>query len=446
MRISGTTGIVAALLALGAVGGGVFVFRNMQETRRQELQLQAQQVKLKAREADAKAKEGEARARESEARKAEAERKRSEAEAEAKRTDLATKRQEEANLKERSAADAAAAKRAEAERKRSEAEIAKAEAVKKAAEAEQIAQAKKAEVEAVALRRVEEERRKAEIDYAKTAAAKSIADAALAKSENERKTAEATAAAEHDRKLRMYSRANTSRAELLALQRAEHLLALEESGALQEPNGMDNGGGVEAGTSEMQKDESCTNVAVTVVWPVETASQSPAEKRVEDVRERLDNRARATSSAAARRHIDNFAALVRKATAEGRVADAAYYRATLISLVPDYVSVYRELMEDARKSGEGKVAERRLGELVELVPPWQRISVFVQLIHHDEAYYSRMLAGRINKDEYVKTFRKICDEVRRDKGDRDERDAKVEHFCKILATYVPDFEDSTEWK
>ena len=37
MRISGTTGLVVALLVLGAVGGGAFVFRSMQETERQKL-------------------------------------------------------------------------------------------------------------------------------------------------------------------------------------------------------------------------------------------------------------------------------------------------------------------------------------------------------------------------------------------------------------------------
>ena len=43
-------------------------------------------------------------------------------------------------------------------------------------------------------------------------------------------------------------------------------------------------------------------------------------------------------------------------------------------------------------------------------------------------------------------FRKIYDAARRDKGDRDERDEKVAHICRVLATYVPDFERSPEWK
>lgn len=128
------------------------------------------------------------------------------------------------------------------------------------------------------------------------------------------------------------------------------------------------------------------------------------------------------------------------------MADANYYRATLISLVPDYVSIYRELVEEARKAKDEEVAGRRLDELISLIPSWQRVAVFVQLIRQDETYYSRMLAGRVEKGEYVKAFRKIYDEARRDKGDRDERNAKVEHICKVLATYVPDYEKTTEWK
>lgn len=445
MRISGTTGLVVALLALGIVGGGAFAYRSMQETERQRLLTKAQEAKLETRKADAKAKEAEEKAKEAEARKAEAERKRAEAEAEAKKTALAAKKQDETNLKEKAAADAAAAKRAQAEKAAADAAAAKALAEKESAEAEQVAQTKKAEAEAVALKRAEEERRKAESDYAKTAAAKSIADAALAKSENERKAAEAAAATEHDRKLRMYARANTSRAELLALQRAEKLLALEESGALgsaDEAN--DTGESPEAEPSLPA--ESATNAVVAVAWPAIGAAQTPADKKVAEARKILEDKAFSERNRGARRHIDDFGALIAKAVAEKRVADANYYRRTLVSLVPDYVAIYRELVEEARKADDAKTAGRRLDELISLIPSWQRVAVFVQLIRQDETYYSRMLAGRVQKGEYVKAFRKIYDEARRDKGDRDDRDAKVEHIRKVLATYVPDFENVTEWK
>lgn len=445
MRISGTTGLVVVLLALGVVGGGAFVFRSMQETERQKLQTEAQQAKLKTREAEQKAKESEAKAKEADARKAEADRKRADSEAESKKAALAAKKQEEANLREKTAADTAAAKRAAAEKSAAEAAEKKAEMEKNAAEAEQVAQAKKAEAEAVALKRTEEERRKAEAELATAMATKRVAEAALAKSENERKTAEATAAAERDRKLRMYARANTSRAELLALQRAEKLLALEETGAL-EDGGETNGreGGEEESPAQSVAVE--TNANVAVAWPSVDSSRTLADKKVAEAGRSLEKKAASERKREARRHIDDFGALIEKAIAENRVADASYYRRTLISIVPEYVAIYRELVEEARKAGDAKTAGRRLDELISLIPSWQRVAVFVQLIRLDETYYSGMLAGRVAKGEYVRTFRKIYDEARRDKGDRDERNAKVEHICKVLATYVPDFEKATEWK
>ncbi|MDO4991303.1 MAG: hypothetical protein Q4E45_12460 [Eubacteriales bacterium] len=446
MRISGTTGLVAALLALGIVGGGAFAYRSMQETERQRLQTEAQKAKLKTRDADARAREAEAKSKEAEARKAEAARKQADAEADAKKAVLAAKKQEEANLREKSAADAAAAKRLQAEKAAADAAVAKAVAEKEAAEAERAAQAKKAEAEAVALKRAEEERRKAEADYAKTVAAKSIADAALAKSENERKTAEAAATAERDRRLRMYARANTSRAELLALQRAEKLLALEESGALERGEASEEAGMAETRPAEPTSSDDATNVAVSVAWPDAPSGETSVGEQVAEAHRKMIERTSQERVRADRRHVNAFGALIDKAMKDGRMVDAGYYRSTLIALVPDYVSIYRELIEEARKAKDEEAAGRRLDELISLIPSWQRVAVFVQLIHQDEAYYSRMLAGRIQKGEYVRTFRKIYDEARRDKGDRDERDAKVEHICKVLATYVPDYENVTEWK
>ena len=59
MRISGTTGLVVALLVLGVVGGGAFAYRSMQETERQRLQTKAQEAKLETRKAEAREKEAE---------------------------------------------------------------------------------------------------------------------------------------------------------------------------------------------------------------------------------------------------------------------------------------------------------------------------------------------------------------------------------------------------
>ncbi|MGN0845784.1 MAG: hypothetical protein ACI4RA_00175 [Kiritimatiellia bacterium] len=447
MRISGTTGAVGLLIALAVVGGGTYFFRTVQENRKLELQTRNQQAKLETKAVEAKAKESEARSKEADARKAEAERKKAAAEAEAQAAVLAQKKQEEANLKERTAAAAAETKRAAAQQAAAEAESVKAESAKAAAEAKRAELEKKAEVESLALKRAQAEQKTAEAALAEKLAAKKIAEAALAKSENERKAAEATAAAEHDRKLRMYSRANTSRAEMLALQRAEKLLALEESGALAAA-GEEGAAGEEAGTpgEPPAAGEAQSNAVVAVTWPAPPSAETPAGEKVAAARRTLEESLNAERARQMRQHIHAFGPLVDQAVADGRAADAVYYRQTLTSLVPDYIDVYAELVDEARKAGDAKAESKRLDELIALVPDWQRVAVFVQLIRRDEAYYSRVLAGRVGKDEFVKAFRKIYDEARRDKGERDERDAKVEHICKLLATYVPDFEHSPEWK
>ncbi len=445
MRVSGTAGVVIALVALAVVGGGTFFFKSIQETRKLELEQQIQTAKRKTRAAEAAAAESEAKAKEAEARKAEAERKKAEALAESKKTDLATKKQETENLKEKAAVAAAEAKRAAAVQAAAEAETARSEAAKAEAEAKRLEQEKRAAAESIIRARAEAEQKKAEAALAEKMAAKQIADAALAKSENERKTAEANAAAEHDRKLRLYSRANTSRAELLALQRAEKLLALEESGAL-DAAGEDDGMEEASEPSAEGPAAGETNAVVAVTWPETHSDETPAGKKIAARQRQLDDQIVQTRARRARRHIREFGALVDQAVADGRATDARYYRRTLTSLVPNYVAVYEELIDEARKADDAKGADKLLDDLIALVSDWQRVAVFVELIQRDEAYYSRALAGRVKKDEYVKAFRKIYEEARRDKGDHDERDAKVAHICKVLATYVPEFETSPEWK
>ena len=244
MRITGTTGTVLALVALAALGGGTYFFRTVQENRRLELQARIQQDRLKTKEAEALAKEAEAKTKESEARKAEAERKRAEAAAEEKRAVVAAKRQEEARAREQAAAATAAAKKATAEKAAADAAAKKAAAEKAASDAARAEQEKRAAAEAVVLQRAEAERKTAEAARDEKLAATRIAEAALAKSANERKAAEAAAAAEHDRKLRLYSRASLSRAETVALQRAERRLALEEAGLLAPEDNAGDGSGL----------------------------------------------------------------------------------------------------------------------------------------------------------------------------------------------------------
>ncbi len=446
MKISGTAGVAGALIVLAAVGGGTFFFKTVQRTRQLELEQQIQTAKHKARSAAAAAAESEEKAKEAEARKAEAERRKAEALAEAKQADLATRKQEALNLKEKIALAAAEAKRASAVQAAAAAETAKSAAAKAAAEARRLEQEKRAAAETIARERAHADQKKAEAARDEKMAVKQIADAARAKSENERKTAEANAAAERDRKLRLYSRANTSRAEMLALRRAEKLLALEEAGAL---DAAEDAADVDEEAGKSAADRAAageTNVVVPVTWPAARSDETPAGRDVAARQQRLEERIAQARTRRVRRHIREFGALVDKAIADGRAADARYYRSTLISLVPDYVAVYEILIDEARKAGDAKAEGRLLDELIALVPGWQRVAVCVDLIQRDEAYYSRVLAGRVEKDEYVKAFRKIYDEARRDKGDRDARDAKIARLCKVLAAYVPDFENSPEWK
>ncbi len=444
MRMSGTTGTALLLVALAAAGAGAYFFKTAQENRRLELQLKTKQTQQKTKEADAKAKEAAAREEDAKARQRDSERKIKEAEAAQAATDLAAKRQETENELAKAEADKAAAAKAEAEKAASDAAREKAEAEKAASDAARAASEKKAEAEAIALKRAEAERAKAEAERARVEAAKKIAEAALAKSENEAKAAEANAAAERDRKLRMYRRAETSRAEMLALQRAERLLALEESGALTAAD-------LETAAAEPgdtgAKQEGATNAVVKVDWPDDAVAASSSDSAAAKADKKMSETAAAENNRRAREYIATFGSLAERAVAEGRPADADYYRRTLTSLVPGYVEAYAELIDEARKAGGREKDEARyVTELMAIVPDWRRVAVCESLLQRDEVYYSRALAGRMARDEYVKVFRKLYDQAMRDKGDRDERREKMSHICKVLATYVPDYERSPEWK
>ena len=189
-----------------------------------------------------------------------------------------------------------------------------------------------------------------------------------------------------------------------------------------------------------------TNAVVAVTWPEARPDATPAGAKVAEIQRKIDDTHRTAQNRAARRRIADFGRRIDQAVSEGRLADAAHERRALVSLVPDYVDVYIGLLDEARAANDEAAQKKRLDELVALVPDWRRVAVLVRLIQHDEAFYSRALAGCVEKDDYVKAFRKIYDAARRDKGDRDERDEKVAHICRVLATYVPDFERSPEWK
>lgn len=440
MRLSGNAGTALVLVLLALAGGGGYLFKVSQENRRLELQQKLKQAQLKTKEAEARAKADEKSKAESEARKAEADRRRVEAEQANAETALAAKKQEQENLQTKVQADKAAIGRAEAEKAAADAAREKAEAEKTAADAAKEAAEKKFAAESLALKRAEEERKKADSELARTLAAKQITDAALAKSENERKAAEELASAERDRKLRMYRRAETSRAEMLALQRAERLLALDESGALAAA------AADVAAEAVPGEGQAKTVKVVKVIWPEAKADDSAAGLKLADAARKLEEKTRIDQSRRAREYVTTFGALSERADAEGHHDDADYYRRALTALVPGYVDIYCELIDEARKAKRSAEEQRLCTSLMKLVPDWQRISVMVRLVERDEAYFSQMLAGRVEKGEYVKAFRKLYDSAMRDKGDRDDRRAKMQHICEVLATYVPDFEKSPEWK
>lgn len=446
MKVSGTVGAVCALVLLAAVGCGVFLFKNAQETRRQELALQTQNAKLKAKEAARQEAEANEKAKAAEAKTAESKRRQAEAEKEKAAKALQTKQEETKAAKARKeAADAEAAKAVKA-RAAAEAETERAAAAAERAEAEKAAADAKAKAEGLALQKAAEERRRAEAELARTVAAKAVADAALAKSENDRKAAEANAAAEHDRKLRMYRRAESSRAEMLELQKAERLLALEEAGvALPKAEPQEEAQDA-AGPSEDAAAAGPTQAVVSVKWPDEDGAKDGASAALEKRNLAIEAKTMQARRRAAREHVDRFMRLVESSVRDGRTADAAYYRKTLASIVPNYPLVFTELIEDARKAKRQDLAERYCADLMAIAPDWARVGVMTDLIDRDEAYYSGMLAGRVTKDEFVKAFRKRYDRARRNKGDRDEREEEMESICRKLAEYVPDFERSPEWK
>ena len=430
MKFSGTTGLVISLIVIALAGGGTYFFRTAQETKRMELAQEAKRLKQEARATEKAQAEAEVKAKEAE-----------KAAAEAKRV-AAVKAVEEQKLR-KEAADAES-RLVEKKRVAAEAETEKLKAQEKVqAQAKALAE-QKAETEQLALRRAEEERRRAEAELAKELAGKAIVEAALAKSENDRKAAEANAAAAHDRKLRMYRRAETSRAELLELQRAERRLALEETGGgvpTEDSAGVDT-------TNEHTGNETLseTNAVIAVVWQENTIQSTEAEVKLEAARSKLDARAASEQLRHARDYVSSFGKLIAEAQQAKRNEDVSYYRQTLRTLVPDYQEVYAVLAEEARTQGHPDRELACLREMMSLVPTGGRVSACVRLFMRDEEHYAEMLTKLATRGEYVAVFKKMIDVARRSDADRDEREAKMDHYERTLAKYVPDYEKCPEWK
>lgn len=448
--------IFLLVVGIAAIGGGLFVWKIHEENRKLSLEAKERQAaraqtrmehdtevkKAEAASAQAKAKAAEARAAEDRRRTSENERRRA-------AEDRAAKEAAVEAEKVRLAAAKAETTKAEAQKAAAEAEIAKAAAQKAAAEASRADQEKKVEAETLALKRAAAEQKKAEAEAATAMAEQRKAEAARETSENERKTAEANAAAAHDHKLRIYQRAGGSRAELLALKRAEKLLALEESGALAGTEGADEDhqeGPEEVSPSTVPATNS--NAVVAVSWP--DAGVDPALALIESAEDRQEAKDQKTARQHARAVIRKFSELADLAEKEGRATAAEHHRKSILVLVPGYVEIYADLIKEKTGFGKDDVALNLVTDLFKVVPEWERVDVIVQLLERDDEYFARAVAGRVPKSVYVAAFRKYFDRVRRDTDSdgpngTDPREEKMQHIRGVLARYVPDYEKVYEW-
>ena len=429
-----SNGVKLAVLLLLAVlcGAGCFVGLALLKNHQLAQETKLRETKLKTAEQNRRAAEA-----------AEKEKALAEKAAKAQEAENLKERQETARQEAEAKAKAAIAAEEETKRLAAEAERQKAEAKQSEAKRKEL-EAQRA-LEEVALKRATEDRKKAEAEAARLAAAKATAEAALAKSENDRKTAEANAAAEHDRKLRMYRRAETSRAEMLELQRAERALALEESGASLEDiqAAMNNPLSSETGT---EADAPQTNAVVNVTWRKSGGEIMPVTAELSKAETTYVDASRQRIKSHARDYVVLFGKLIDRADRDGHVQDAVRFREMLVTFVPDVAIIFCERIKEARAAGREDDAKKACADLIALMPDWKRVGTMVELLVRDEEYFSKTLAGLVTKDEYVKAFRRLYDKARRSNADRDEREEKMERICKVLATYVPDFESSPEWK
>lgn len=443
----GRIALAAAFAA--ALGGGFLVWKGYAENRRLELKAAAaraaadraraegQAAEAAARE-NAKAKEAEARIKEAAQKKAADEHATAKANADAKKAAAEAEKLKLKNAKEEIA-------KAKARKAAAEAEAEKAKAQKAAAEAARAEQERKVAAERLARERAEAAARKAAAEQATAEAARRAAEAARERSENERRTAEANAAAEHDRKLRLYQRAGTSRAELVALRRAEKRLALEESGLLEDEGEAEDADEAKGEAAEAEK-PAATNAVAAIRWPdaddVADGRAAP-EDRSDALRRQRERRA-------ARRDVRELGDLANRAEAEGRAADAARFRAAIKTFAPDYVALYADSISEAKAAGKADEARALLGDLFKVVPEWERADVVVRLLERDEAHYSEALAGRVPKAVYVSAFRTLYDRTRRDvesdgADGRNPRAERMQHLREVLARFVPDYERVYEW-
>ena len=425
------------LLLIAVCAAATWVGSSLMAARRTEAEMKAQQVKLKIAEEKRRTAEADEKAKAAEAKKADAMR----AQAEAEKEKAVAARQERVQAKEEAQARLAAAEAEKAAKKAGE-RAAEAEAKRlTAAKAEADARRREKEAENKkmewSVRQAEETRRAAEAELARTLAAKATAEAALKKSENDRKTAELTAAAERDRKLRLYRRAETSRAEMLELKRAEQLLALEESGLL-------TGQSEEPAKPENAEEEkpAQTNQAVLVAWKPEPSSQESADGTMAAHQELIDQARQVCSL----KYMETFGPLIAEADREGRTAEAQRLRRALLSLLGDPVNAYVPLIEEALRKGLRDRAVRLCAEMVALVPQWRRVSVMAELLKRHTPRYGELLAGLTTQADFVRAFRKLYDEARLASPDSDERERATAELCTVLARYVPDYATHPAWR
>lgn len=435
-----TTGTILILVLLGAIGGGTFVFRNIQETKRQEIQQKTQQAKLKTKAAEAEKAKAEEETAKAAARKKEAEAKKAEAEAAKAKADVEAKKAETEAAKAKAEAAQAETAKAEAQADAAAAEADKLAARKAADEAAAAAAGAKAKLEAETCARIQAEQAKAQAEAARALAEQTVAEAALKKSENERKTAEAKAAEEHDRKLRMYRRAKTSRSEMIELQAAERRLAREEAGLAPEE---ESAAVTPAAPAEPPPEPVVVPTAeearlAGVQWTDGKEPPTPAEAKLVQENRKLSEQTDMVHTRRARKYVAAFGKLIAEAQKENRREDVKYYRKTLVTLVPDYRDVYVAQAEELRLHGKVEAELTVLKELLALVEPSARETLFAWLIERDGAHYAGRLARLVTPEEYVSLYKRLVDVVRHENGDREVREQRLDNYWKWMGPYLQD--------
>ncbi len=334
--------VVVALVC----GSGSFITNSILENRRIRLQNEKKSLQLKTLEAETAKAQAEQKAKEADARKEENAKKRAEADRQKASDNLAAKKIEKDNLIQRAKTAKAEADAKQKAKVAADAEAAKLAAQKAASEAKRKELEAKSGFEQLALKRAETERDKAIAEETTVLAKKKIADAALQKSENELKIAKENAAAERDAKLRLYHRAEGSRAEMKEIRRAERMLAAMEAAERGEFGMLAEQASAEQGQDSAEltpveqeqmdgEDAEKENPKLNLVE--EVVEVDPLDKEIEAGIVELSRNISEAQQKVKQSYQRTLETLIKKAQKAGNAHDEKYYKRVLESLLKDKI-------------------------------------------------------------------------------------------------------------